>query len=107
LFNRVVDGDIVVKAYGNSIESFEKVFPKDWESITIGRLSSCDMIINDKQLSKVHATLKLTDGNWLLHDGDGVFPSTNGTWFYLGDEFRIFNGFQFKCNMTLFEATLY
>jgi hypothetical protein len=48
LFNRVSDGDIVVKAYGPHIESFEKVFSKQLCKVTIGRLSSCDMVINDR-----------------------------------------------------------
>ena len=66
----------------------------------------CDLVIPDNMLSKIHAVLKLVDGRWLLQDGDGVFPSTNGTWFYINEDFGVYDGLVFKANMTLFEATL-
>jgi hypothetical protein len=45
------------------------------DSVTIGRLADCDVVLKDKGASRKHAQLKLRDGTWTLTD----LGSTNGT----------------------------
>ncbi len=45
------------------------------ETVTIGRLAECDVVLRDKGASRKHAQLKLRDGVWTLMD----LGSTNGT----------------------------
>jgi hypothetical protein len=45
------------------------------DTVTIGRLADCDVVLKDKGASRKHAQLKLRDGAWTLTD----LGSTNGT----------------------------
>ena len=45
------------------------------DTVTIGRLAECDVVLKDKGASRKHAQLKLRDGTWTLTD----LGSTNGT----------------------------
>jgi len=45
------------------------------DTVTIGRLADCDVVLKDKGASRKHAQLKLRDGSWTLTD----LGSTNGT----------------------------
>jgi hypothetical protein len=45
------------------------------DTVTIGRLAECDVVLNDKGASRKHAQLKLRNGSWTLTD----LGSTNGT----------------------------
>lgn len=45
------------------------------DTVTIGRLADCDVVLRDKGASRKHAQLKLRDGTWTLTD----LGSTNGT----------------------------
>ena len=45
------------------------------DTVTIGRLADCDVVLKDKGASRKHAQLKLRDGTWTLTD----LGSTNGT----------------------------
>jgi hypothetical protein len=45
------------------------------ETVTIGRLADCDVVLKDKGASRKHAQLKLRGGTWTLTD----LGSTNGT----------------------------
>ena len=45
------------------------------DDITIGRSSSCTVVIADTNVSRVHAQLRLVDGTWTIEDRG----STNGT----------------------------
>ena len=44
--------------------------------------------------------------NWWLVDGDGTKRSTNGTWLFAEDPFKIFNNMSFKAGQTLFLAKI-
>ena len=46
---------------------------------TLGRSDECDFSFNDKSISRVHATVKMVDGDWTIKD----MRSTYGT--YLSD----------------------
>jgi hypothetical protein len=45
------------------------------DTVTIGRLADCDVVLKDKGASRKHAQLKLRDGTWTITD----LGSTNGT----------------------------
>ena len=53
----------------------ERTVPLTAESVTIGRLADCDVVVKDKGASRKHAQLRLRDGTWVLTD----LGSTNGT----------------------------
>ena len=37
-------------------------------------------------------------------DGNGMGPSTNGTWLYLNEEFEVYDGLVFKSHQVLFQV---
>jgi Protein of unknown function (DUF3662)/Inner membrane component of T3SS, cytoplasmic domain len=53
----------------------ERTVPLRAETVTIGRLADCDVVLKDKGASRKHAQLKLRDGAWTITD----LGSTNGT----------------------------
>lgn len=52
-----------------------------FDTISIGRSSSCDIILEDSSISKTHAFLKLEDGNIHIYDNNSKF----GTLFFKED----------------------
>lgn len=46
------------------------------------------------------------EGNWIIKDGDGTKPSTNGTWLFADELFKIYDSMIFKAGQTLFKAQL-
>lgn len=53
----------------------ERMVPLSSDTVTIGRLADCDVVLKDKGASRKHAQLKRRDGSWTLTD----LGSTNGT----------------------------
>ena len=53
----------------------ERAVPIDKELLTIGRLSECDIVVNDTGASRRHAQIRTVDGVSTLTD----LGSTNGT----------------------------
>jgi pSer/pThr/pTyr-binding forkhead associated (FHA) protein len=51
----------------------------DWrvqeDELVIGRAAVCDIVLEDRTVSRRHARLACRDGTWIVHDLD----STNGT----------------------------
>lgn len=39
------------------------------QEIAIGRTPNCDIRIDDKLLSKLQATIRYEEGDWILYDG--------------------------------------
>ena len=76
--------------------------------ITIGRNEKCDVVLDDAMLSKVHSCIEYDpkDKLFYLHDGDKSRESTNGTWVFILNPFKITDNFLFKAERTLFMATL-
>jgi hypothetical protein len=77
--------------------------------ILLGRTPECDIKINDKLMSKIQCSVRVhvlgtNSWKWMLHDGYKAKPSTNGTWLYINDDLKIFNGMTFKANQTIFTA---
>ena len=42
----------------------------------------------------------------MLRDGDGKKPSTNGTWLFVDELFKIYDGMVFKAGQTLFRVKI-
>lgn len=53
----------------------ERTVPLTSDSVTVGRLADCDVVLTDKGASRKHAQLRFRDGSWVLTD----LGSTNGT----------------------------
>ena len=80
----------------------------EYKLITIGRNEKCDVALDDAMLSKVHSCIEYDpkDKLFYLHDGDKNRESTNGTWVFILNSFKITDNFLFKAERTLFMATL-
>jgi hypothetical protein len=63
-------GSVVVHEDGD-----ERTVALTSDTVTIGRLADCDVVLKDKGASRKHAQLKLRDGTWTITD----LGSTNGT----------------------------
>ena len=46
------------------------------------------------------------EDSWMITDGDGEKPSTNGTWLFADHFFEVFDGMSFKVGETLFKAQI-
>ena len=85
--------------------------PQQFKRIYIGRDISCNIIVDDNLLSRVHCTIEYKDEKgWVIFDGkiDDDFsqnrPSTNGSWLYLIEETQIDDGMIFKSNQNVYEC---
>ena len=76
--------------------------------ITIGRSQKCNIVIEDMMLSKMQSYIEYNarEECFYLNDGDGEKESTNGTWVFILNPFKITNNFLFKAEHTLFVANL-
>ena len=85
--------------------------PQQFKRIYIGRDISCNIIVDDTLLSRVHCTIEFKENEgWFISDGkiDDELkenkPSTNGTWLYLIEETPIFDKMIFKSNQNVYEC---
>ena len=80
-------------------------------TILIGRNEFCDVVIEDKMLSRVHCSVyfveseKEEERGWYLKDGNlNGKKSTNETWYYSAEETLIEEDMIFKTNHNLFRC---
>jgi len=80
-------------------------------TILIGRNEFCDVVIEDKMLSRVHCSVyfveseKEEERGWYLKDGNlKGKKSTNETWYYSAEETLIKEDMIFKTNHNLFRC---
>ena len=85
--------------------------PHQIKRIYIGRDISCNIIVNDTLLSRVHCTIEYKNNEgWFISDGkiddelSEKRPSTNGTWLYLIEETSISDKMIFKSNQNVYEC---
>ena len=102
-----------LKIFSGDFRSEPIIFNSEEDQlITIGRDNSCDVIIDDNLLSRVHCTILYKIGiGWFIRDGkiniddNNCFkPSTNSTWLFLINEIPIYDGMIFKSNQNLFQC---
>ena len=113
--NNIEDGDKIlnIKIFPENPQNEPHFFnPKQVKRIYIGRGVSCDVIVDDSLLSRVHCTFEYDEQEgWYIYDGriddDDISknkPSTNGTWLYLIEEIPVEDGLIFKNNKNAFEC---
>lgn len=93
-----------LKIFGGPSNGEIYYFQNEGQEIIIGRTPNCDIRIDDKLLSKTQGHIKSINGVWYMIDGYGGKNSTNGTWMYLNEDFRIEEGMVFKANQTIFSC---
>ena len=74
--------------------------------IKIGRIKNeeTDFAFEDNDVSRKQCMIIYEDNNWYIVDGDGINPSSNGTWFYPEKYFNIIDGLIIRIGTTLFEC---
>ncbi|KAL4472427.1 hypothetical protein ABPG74_018376 [Tetrahymena malaccensis] len=103
--------EIILKAQfygGYSNGEVYELDPKEYQEVTLGRSEKCSLYFKDKLISKVQCLIQFNPNiGWILKDGDGSLPSTNGTWIYLQKEEQIVDGMIIKANQTMFQASIH
>lgn len=84
---KFLDGPKIDKIFG---------FKDSYGTIKIGRMSDCDIKFEDNGLSRCQCIIMNVNGAWILKDGNGEKQSTNGTWLFVDDLFKIYDGMTFK-----------
>eukprot|EP00347_Sterkiella_histriomuscorum_P020525 403337469 len=115
------DSHMVVQFCDNKIDKTSKIqckfldgpktdqtftFSENSGIIRIGRMTNCDIKFDDSSLSRLQCIIQYQDGHWILSDGDGQKLSTNGTWLFVDELFKIYDNMIFKAGQTLFKAQL-
>ena len=74
--------------------------------IRIGRLKNeeTDFAFEDNDVSRKQCMIIFEDNNWYIVDGNGIDPSSNGTWFFPEKFFNINEGLIIRIGTTLFEC---
>lgn len=57
--------------------------------ITFGRDNLSTVKLNGNMISKIHCTIEFKNNNWIIYDGNGKKPSTNGTWMFCNEKFEL------------------
>ena len=110
-FNEDNENDLIIKLFTGEEQRNSYTFNCDNQKcIIIGRDSSlCDIIIDDKMLSRVHCCINYKEKDnikgWYIKDGNlQGKKSTNDTWFYSAEETLIYDQMIFKTNHNLFKC---
>ena len=74
--------------------------------IRIGRIKNeeTDIVFEDDDVSRKQCMIVFEENNWYIVDGNGINPSSNGTWFYPEKFFEITDGLIVRMGTTLFEC---
>ncbi len=70
-------------------------------------MSDCDVRFDDHGLSRCQCLITFVNGCWILKDGNGESLSTNGTWLFVDELFKIYDGMTFKAGQILFQTHLH
>ena len=76
------------------------------QEIRIGRIQNeeTDFVFEDDDVSRKQCMIIFEDNNWYIVDGNGINPSSNGTWFYPEKFFNVNEGLIIRIGTTLFEC---
>ena len=76
------------------------------QKIRIGRIKNeeTDFAFEDDDVSRKQCMIIFEDNNWYIVDGNGINPSSNGTWFYTEKYFNVSEGLIIRIGTTLFEC---
>jgi hypothetical protein len=108
-----------IKVFSHLLKLNSNNFNISKSTITIGRDNECDIMIEDPMLSRIHSTVYvyndgverkfgIKDGYSSSNDDLMEFKSwknsTNGTWFYIADDYEIYDGMIYKAHNTIFKV---
>lgn len=114
-FDRTEKGSVMnkisIKVFGGEYTGEEKQYLAGhchFNGILIGRHPSCEIVVDDKLLSKVQCSILYTNSEWVLIDGnvESRSKSTNGSWVYTGRSFELIDNLEFKFGQNLFKAAI-
>ena len=76
------------------------------QEIRIGRIKNeeTDFAFEDDDVSRKQCMIIFEDNNWYIVDGNGINPSSNGTWLYPEKYFNVNEGLIIRIGTTLFEC---
>ena len=110
-FNDNNENELILKLFTGEEQRNSYIFNcENQKTVIIGRdSSSCDVIIDDKMLSRVHCCINYKENDkekgWYIKDGnlEGK-KSTNDTWLYSAEETLIYDQMIIKTNHNLFKC---
>jgi hypothetical protein len=80
-------------------------FNSEEAEVKIGRLADCQIRFDETGLSRHQTTFRFDRlSGWMLCDGDGARPSTNGTWLLVEEAYEVRTGLVFKSGSSLFRV---
>jgi len=110
-YNDNNENELILKLFTGEEQRNSYIFNcENQKTVIIGRDSSlCDVIIDDKMLSRVHCCInykeKDQEKGWYIKDGNlQGKKSTNDTWFYSAEETLIYDQMIIKTNHNLFKC---
>ena len=105
--NTVIASLLTLEVLFGEKEKRKKTFDsRKKQIIRIGRIKNdeIDFNFNDEDVSRKQCMIIFEENNWYIVDGNGINPSSNGTWFYPEKYFDITDGLIVRMGTTLFEC---
>ena len=105
--NTVIASLLTLKVLFGEKEKRKKTFDsRKKQIIRIGRIKNdeIDFNFNDEDVSRKQCMIIFEENNWYIVDGNGIQPSSNGTWFYPEKYYNINEGLIIRMGTTLFEC---
>jgi hypothetical protein len=105
--NTVIASLLTLEVLFGEKEKRKKTFDsRKKQIIRIGRIKNdeIDFNFNDEDVSRKQCMIIFEENNWYIVDGNGIQPSSNGTWFYPEKYYNINEGLIIRMGTTLFEC---
>ena len=106
--NTVIASLLTLEVLFGEKEKRKKTFDsRKKQIIRIGRIKNdeIDFNFNDEDVSRKQCMIIFEENNWYIVDGNGIQPSSNGTWFYPEKYYNINEGLIIRMGTTLFECS--
>ena len=108
--NTVIASLLTLEVLFGEKEKRKKTFDsRKKQIIRIGRIKNdeIDFNFNDEDVSRKQCMIIFEENNWYIVDGNGIQPSSNGTWFYPEKYYNINEGLIIRMGTTLFECNYF
>ena len=105
--NTVIASLLTLEVLFGEKEKRKKTFDsRKKQIIRIGRIKNdeIDFNFNDEDVSRKQCMIIFEENNWYIVDGNGIQPSSNGTWLYPEKYYNINEGLIIRMGTTLFEC---
>jgi pSer/pThr/pTyr-binding forkhead associated (FHA) protein len=103
--NTVIASLLTLEVLFGEKEKRKKTFDsRKKQIIRIGRIKNdeIDFNFNDEDVSRKQCMIIFEENNWYIVDGNGIQPSSNGTWFYPERFFNISENLIIRMGTTSF-----